>query len=51
VGKAREVTSKRVQWEGETQTLRGVCHWQGRFEQHYKIEAGRVESREKGKLG
>jgi hypothetical protein len=41
----------RVQWEGETQTLRGVCCWQGGFEQHYKIGAGRVESREKGKLG
>jgi hypothetical protein len=49
--RACEVTSKRVQWEGETQTLRGFCHWQGGFEQHYKIGAGRVETREKGKLG
>jgi hypothetical protein len=30
---------------------RGVCCWQGGFEQHYKTGAGRVESREKGKLG
>jgi hypothetical protein len=49
--RAREVTSKRVQWERETQTLRGVCHWQGGFEQHYKIGARRVESGEKEKLG
>jgi hypothetical protein len=49
--RACAVTSKRVQWEGETQTLRGICCWQGGFEQHYKIGAGRVESREKGKLG
>jgi hypothetical protein len=41
----------RVQWEGETQSLRGVCCWQGGFEQCYKIGAGRIESREKGKLG
>jgi hypothetical protein len=31
--------------------LRGFCHWQGRFEQHYRIGAGSVESGEKGKLG
>jgi hypothetical protein len=41
----------RGQWDAETQTLRGVCSWQGGFEQRYKIGAGRVESREKGKLG
>jgi hypothetical protein len=50
-GQTCEVTSTRVQWEGETQTLRGVCCCQGGFEQRYKIGAGRVESREKGKLG
>jgi hypothetical protein len=31
--------------------LKGVCHWQGGFEQHYKIGAERVESRERAKLG
>jgi hypothetical protein len=35
----------------DTDFERGDCHWQGGFEQHYKIGAGRVESREKGKLG
>jgi hypothetical protein len=49
--RAREVTSKRVQLEGETQTLRRFHHWQGGFEQRYKIGAGRVESRKKEKLG
>jgi hypothetical protein len=29
----------------------GVCHWQGGFEQHYRIGAGRVENGEKEKLG
>jgi hypothetical protein len=47
----REESSEGVQREGETQTLRGFCHWQGGFEWRYKIGAGRVESREKGKLG
>jgi hypothetical protein len=32
-------------------TLRGTCHWQGGFEQCCKIGAGRVESRQKEKLG
>jgi hypothetical protein len=31
--------------------LRGVCCWQGGFEQHYKIGAERAESREKENLG
>jgi hypothetical protein len=31
--------------------LRGVCCWQGGFKQCKKIGAGRVESREKEKLG
>jgi hypothetical protein len=34
----------------ETQTLSRVYLWQGGFEQHYKIGAGRVESREKKNL-
>jgi hypothetical protein len=29
----------------------GGHHWQGGFEQHYKIGSGTVESREKEKLG
>jgi hypothetical protein len=29
----------------------GVCHWQGGFEQCCRIGAGRLESREKEKLG
>jgi hypothetical protein len=29
----------------------GLCHRQGGFEQHYSIGAGKVQSREKGKLG
>jgi hypothetical protein len=33
-----------------TQSLRGVCCWQGGFEQHYKMGTGKAESREKGKL-
>jgi hypothetical protein len=41
----------RVQWEGETQTLRSGLLLARRFEQRYKIGEGRVESREKGKLG
>jgi hypothetical protein len=35
----------------EFRILRGVCCWQGGFEQPYSIGAGRVESREKEKLG
>jgi hypothetical protein len=35
----------------DTDFKRGVCCWQGGLEQHYKIGAERVESREKGKLG
>jgi hypothetical protein len=31
--------------------LSWVCHWQGGFEWHYKIGAGRVESGEREKLG
>jgi hypothetical protein len=31
----------------DTDFEEGVCHWQGGFEQHYKIGAGRVESRKK----
>jgi hypothetical protein len=34
----------------ERQILRGVCRWQGGFEQHYKIRAGRDKSRVKVKL-
>jgi hypothetical protein len=49
--RAHEITSTRVQWEGVTDFERGVCRWQGGFEQCCKIGAGRVESREKGKLG
>jgi hypothetical protein len=31
--------------------FKGVCHWQGRFEQCWKIGARSVKSREKEKLG
>jgi hypothetical protein len=49
--RVREESSERSSvWGRDTDFERGVCHWQGGFEQHYKIGAGRVESREKGKL-
>jgi hypothetical protein len=36
---------------GRVLNFEGVCHWQGGFEQHYRIGAGGVESGEKQKLG
>jgi hypothetical protein len=36
---------------GRDTDFEGVCHWQGGFEQSYKIVAGKVKGREKEKLG
>jgi hypothetical protein len=48
----REETSEGDSVGGkDTDFGRGGCHWQGGFEQHYKIGTGRVESRENEKLG
>jgi hypothetical protein len=47
----REESSEGGSVGGRNTDFEGGCRWQGGFEQHYKIGAGRVESREKGKLG
>jgi hypothetical protein len=49
-GQTEPVRSQESSVGGRDTDFEGVCHWQGGFEQHYKIGKGRVESGEKENL-
>jgi hypothetical protein len=48
--RAHEVTSKRVQWEGETQSLKGFCCWQEDLNSITRLEQGGLRAERKESL-